>query len=188
MTQRRLGIITVAILLLIVVGSSVYYVFRGSHQLKSASQSPVVGKAAVGQPAPQFVVSTTDGLFDLNAADKPVFPEIFATWCPHCQRETAVIDRLYAEYKSRVDFVAVSGSDTAMDHLSPASQNDVVQWAQMFHADYPVAYDATESVAQLYLQGGFPTLVVIAKDKTVSYVNSGEISYDELNAAIAKVL
>lgn len=188
MTQRQLGILTVAILVVIVIGSVVYYAFRGSHALASASQAPVVGKAALGQRAPQFVIPTTQGLFDLDATTKPVFLEIFATWCPHCQRETTTIDKLYDEYKSRVDFVAVSGSDTAMDHLSPASQNDVIQWVDAFHVNYPVAYDPTENVANLYLQGGFPTLVVIGKDKNVSYIDSGEISYDELKTAIDRAL
>ena len=37
--------------------------------------------------APQFEVATTAGYFDLSKTRKPVFLEIFATWCPHCQRE-----------------------------------------------------------------------------------------------------
>jgi thiol-disulfide isomerase/thioredoxin len=188
MTQRLLGIISIAILGIIVLASVLWYAFYGSHQLKSASQAPVVGKAALGQRAPQFVVATTQGPFDLNKSTKPVFLEIFATWCPHCQRETAVIDKLYAEYKSRVDFVGVSGSDTAMDGTSPASQLDVIQWVDRFHVDYPVAYDSTQSVAQLYLQGGFPTLVVIGTNKQVAYINSGEISYAELKTAIDHAL
>ena len=133
-------------------------------------------------------VATTAGLFDLKGTDKPVFLEVFATWCPHCQRETAVIDRLYNHYQSRVDFVGVSGSDTAMDGTSAASQLDVLKWAQRFNVQYPVAYDPLLNVANLYLQGGFPTFAVIGNDKSVAYLNSGEISYQELSAAISKVL
>ncbi|HEY5425883.1 MAG TPA: TlpA disulfide reductase family protein [Candidatus Tumulicola sp.] len=188
MNQRQLGIASIAVVACIAIAAMVWYALLPSHRLHTASQSPTIGKAQVGQPAPQFSVSTTDGLFDLAKTDKPVFLEVFATWCPHCQRETAVIDKLYQKYKSRMDFLGVSGSDTGVDGTSPASQLDVLNWSQRFSAQYPVAYDASLAVANLYLQGGFPTLVVIGQDKKVAYINSGEISYNDLSTAIEKTL
>ncbi|MGA8534836.1 MAG: TlpA disulfide reductase family protein [Candidatus Tumulicola sp.] len=188
MNQRALGAISLAIAAAIVVAAVAWYAVWPSHRLTSASQGPVVGKAQAGQPAPEFAVATTNGLFDLKKTNKPVFLEVFATWCPHCQRETAVIDKLYRAYGSRVDFVGVSGSDTGMDNTSPASQRDVLDWAARFKASYPVAYDAGLSVANSYLNGGFPTIAIIGKDKNVAYLNSGELSYAELASALQKVL
>lgn len=188
MNQRQLGLLSIALVVAIAAAAVAWYALAGSHRLKSASQSPIVGKAQAGQPAPEFAVATTGGPFDLKSADRPVFLEVFATWCPHCQRETAVIDRLYQRYKGRVDFVGVSGSDTAMDGTTAASQLDVLNWAQKFNVQYPIAYDAGLAVANSYLQGGFPTLVVIDKNKNVSYVNSGEVSYGDLAAALDKAL
>jgi thiol-disulfide isomerase/thioredoxin len=188
MNQRTLGIASLAIVAILVLGAVGWYVFHPSRQLQTASSSPVVGKATLGATAPQFVVATTDGLFDLSKTDKPVFLEVFATWCPHCQRESAVIDKLFAKYGSQVAFVGVSGSDTAMDGVSASSQNDVLAWIQKFNVKYPVAYDQLDAVAGLYLQGGFPTIAVINKAKTIVYLNSGEIGYDELAAAIEKGL
>jgi thiol-disulfide isomerase/thioredoxin len=187
MSQRQLGISSVILVALIVVGAIAWYVFNPSRRLNSASQAPVVGKAQAGQPAPEFAVATTNGLFDLKTAKNPVFLEVFATWCPHCQRETAVIDRLYRAYKMRVDFVGVSGSDTAIDGTSPASQLDVLNWVRRFNVQYPVAYDASLGVANSYLQGGFPTIAIIDRNKTVTYLNSGELSYNELLSALKKV-
>jgi thiol-disulfide isomerase/thioredoxin len=188
MTQRQLGLASIGAVAAIAIAAILWYAFGASRQLKNASQAPIVGKAQVGQPAPEFAVATTSGPFDLKDADKPVFLEVFATWCPHCQRETAVIDRLFEKYKSRVHFVAVSGSDTGMDGTSAGSQVDVLNFAQRFNVRYPIAYDSSLGVAGSYLQGGFPTLVVIGKDKNVAYVNSGEISYGELASAIEKTL
>ena len=124
----------------------------------------------------------------MSKTNKPVLLEVFATWCPHCQRETAVIDRLYRNYRRRVDFVAVSGSQTAMDGTSESSQLDVLDWSRRFHAEYPVAYDPLLNVANLYLQGGYPTIAIIGRGKKVAYLNSGELSYQELAAALDKVL
>ena len=188
MNQRQLGVLSIAVVVAIVASAITWYALAASHRLKSASQSPIVGKAQVGQPAPEFAVATTGGPFDLKSTDRPVFLEVFATWCPHCQRETAVIDRLYQHFKGRVDFVGVSGSDTGMDGTTAASQLDVLNWAQKFNVRYPIAYDASLDVANNYLQGGFPTLVVIGKDKNVAYLNSGEVSYNDLAAALQKAL
>jgi thiol-disulfide isomerase/thioredoxin len=188
-TRRSLVLVTIVAVAIIAAGAVLYYFFGPEHRrVQNASSSPVIGKAQVGQPAPNFVVATTAGLFDLSKTTKPVFLEVFATWCPHCQRETSVIDRLFRRYGKSVDFVGVSGSDTAMDGTSASSAVDVLQWKQRFHAEYPLAYDPVLDVANLYLQGGFPTLAVIGRDKRVVYLNSGEISYGELSAAIDKAL
>jgi len=114
--------------------------------------------------------------------------EVFATWCPHCQRETAIVDQLYERYKDRVAFVAVTGSATSMDGQGQSSEEDVLNFAKAFNAKYPVAYDNSLDVAHKYLQGGFPTVVVINRQKTVTYITSGETPYDELNSAIVSAL
>jgi len=189
MNQRLLATISIAIVAILIIGGVLYVKLKPSHQLQSASQAPVVSSAQAGQTAPEFTAATTAGPFDLAKADRPVFLEVFATWCPHCQRETAVIDKLYNNYRSRVDFIAIPGSDTAMDGTSPSSQLDVLTFQQKLHADYPIAaYDPTLSIANMYLMGGFPTIAVIGKDKKISYINSGEISYDELSRELQKAL
>ncbi|MBV8723814.1 MAG: TlpA family protein disulfide reductase [Candidatus Eremiobacteraeota bacterium] len=189
MNRRAVGLVTiVAVAVIVVAAAAMYFWGPRNRALQNASQSPVIGKAQVGRPAPNFEVATTAGLFTLSAARKPVFLEVFATWCPHCQRETAVINRLYRRYGSAVNFVGVSGSDTGMDGSSPASENDVLNWVRRFNAAYPVAYDPLMAVANLYLQGGFPTYAIIGRDKRVAYLNSGELSYGDLAAALRRVL
>lgn len=187
---RALGIAV-----LIVAAAAAWYFTHPLRRPQNVSPSTVVGKAQVGQAAPRFQASTTAGFFDLAKTGKPVFLEVFATWCPHCQAETAVINKLYAAYGSRVAFLAVSGSDTAMDNTSESSPLDVLNYARQFNVRYPIAYDPLvrepnnpKSVANLYLQGAFPTIAVIGKDKKVTYLDTGEISYDDLAAEIKKVL
>jgi thiol-disulfide isomerase/thioredoxin len=187
-TQRTLAVVTVVAAAIIVAGAIVYYFVGPQHrQVQNASSAPIVGKAQVGQPAPNFEVATTSGLFDLSKVNEPVFLEVFATWCPHCQHEVPIVNRLYRNYRGSVEFVAVSGSDTAMDGTSASSETDVLAWIQRFHVTYPVAYDPLLSVANLYLQGGFPTIAMIGRDKRVAYLNSGEISYQDLSVALRKV-
>ncbi len=189
MNQRLLAIISAVVVVLLVAAGILYAKLRPSGQLSNASQATVVGKARAGSPAPPFSVATTTGLFDLSKTDRPVFLEVFATWCPHCQRETGVINQLYKQYNAKVAFIAIPGSDTGMDGTSPASQLDVLNFQQRFHVAYPLAfYDQSLVLANDYLQGGFPTVAVIGKNKVVSYLNSGEVSRDDLDRAIKKAL
>lgn len=162
--------------------------YGNTHVKKSATQAPVQGTAKLGQTAPDFATATNQGYFQLSKADAPVFLEVFATWCPHCQRETAIIDQLYQKYKGRVDFVAVTGSPVGMDGQTPESEQDVLNFQQQLHAQYPLAFDGSLQVAKEYLQGGFPTLVVIDRDKKISYLSSGETSFAELERAIKAAL
>jgi thiol-disulfide isomerase/thioredoxin len=189
MTRRAIAIATVLALAAIVIAAVLVYRFGPQHgAVQTASQSPILGKAELNKTAPEFEVETTAGYFDLDKTRQPVFLEVFATWCPHCQRMTAVVDRLYAKYRSRVTFVAVSGSDTAMDGTSASSELDVFDWIRRFHVQYPVAYDPILNVASLYLQGGFPTFAIIGTDKKVKYLQDGEVAFDDLDAAVRRVL
>lgn len=187
MNDRRIWIGITVVVVAIGILWAIRYANTGGVK-RNATQAPVVGTAQQGQKAPEFAAATNRGYFDLAKATKPVFLEVFATWCPHCQRETAIIDKLYQQYKSRVDFVAVSGHQTGMDGQSPSSPQDVLNFVQRFNAQYPVAYDGSLDVAHKYLQGGFPTLAVINRDKTITYLSSGETTYAELDGAIKAAL
>jgi len=189
MNQRLLATLSIAIVAILVIGGVLYVKLNPSTQLQNASKAPTIGTAQLGQAAPEFSAATTSGPFDLAKTNKPVFLEVFATWCPHCQRETAVIDKLYGSYKSRVDILGVPGSDTGMDGTSPESELDVLTFQQKLNVQYPLAaYDSTLAIANMYLQGGFPTIAVIGTNKKVAYINSGEIAYPELAGALNKAL
>jgi thiol-disulfide isomerase/thioredoxin len=186
--QKKLAVATMAIIVAIVVGAVVWHFAAPSHTVELASQPPPLGQAAVGTVAPEFVLPSTGGLFDMQKARKPVFLEVFATWCPHCQRMTTVIDRLYSAYKSRVSFLGVSGSNQAMDGKTESSQTDVLAWMQRFKVTYPIAYDSSLTVANSYLRGGFPTFAIVGRDGKITYLNSGELEYSDLAAALDTAL
>jgi thiol-disulfide isomerase/thioredoxin len=117
----------------------------------------------------------------------PVLLEIFATWCPHCQRETVVMNEIAAKYAGKVAIVAVSGSNVGMDGSSPESQADVNAFGAQFHVAYPIAFDPDLKVIQDYGGSGFPTLVLIDRNKKVVWMTSGETPASAIAAAIAKV-
>lgn len=154
---------------------------------RSASEAPIYASIAANDPAPPFSVATLDGsVIDSREIHKPIVLEIFATWCPHCQRETAALNTLHTRFGDRVAVVAVSGSDVAADGSSAASLEDVRLFTQRFGVAYPTAYDPNLVVAKHYLQGGFPTTVFIDPNKRVSAIETGEVSLERLVADAKK--
>ncbi len=152
---------------------------------QSASNAPPAAQLVVGQSAPEFAVSTTQGAFDLaRSHGQPTLLEVFATWCPHCQRETAVLDKLFDQYKNRVHFVAVSGSPLDITEQNPETQADVVAFTTRFGVKYPVAFDPDLSVAKAYLQSGFPTIVLIGSSGKIQAIASGEVPQGDIVAAL----
>ena len=154
----------------------------------SASNAPITSTLKVGNTAPEFAVPTNAGQFDLAGVSTPVLLEVFATWCPHCQNETVVLNDLAAKYAGRVALVAVSGSAQGMDGNSPESQADVNTFGAKYNVRYPIAFDPELKVAGQYIQGGFPTLVLIDKNKKVSWTASGETPEADIVKALKKVL
>jgi thiol-disulfide isomerase/thioredoxin len=178
-----LGVIAFALIL------TVAYLSRNPSAVpQSATETHTQSTLKIGDTAPPFAVSTTAGPFDLTTAHTPVLLEVFATWCPHCQHETAVLNDIYKKYGKQISVVSVSGSNVGGDNNSPASQADVIAFAQKYNVVYPVAYDPDLKVANAYLQTGFPTIVVIKADKKVSYIGDGEIPGATLESAIKAAL
>lgn len=141
----------------------------------------------VGERAPSFSVTTLDGrTIDSERINGPLMVEIFATWCPHCQRETAVLDQLHRQLGRSLTMVAVTGSGLAADHSSAESPQDVQAFVRYFGVPYAVAYDPNLTVANRYFQGGFPTIVFIDSRKRISAIEEGEIPLRHLVADARK--
>jgi thiol-disulfide isomerase/thioredoxin len=143
---------------------------------------------AVGDTAPEFTANTNAGAFDLASVSSPVFLEVFATWCPHCQHEVPIVDTLAKKYAGKVAFVGVTGSPYGIDGSSPENQADVNAWVDKLNVTYPVAFDPDLTVANTYLQGGYPTLVLIGKNKKIAMITSGEIPVAQLEKSIDGLL
>ncbi len=189
MQRRMLLAFSIIVLALLVVVAILVVKLRPSQQLQNASTAPVVAPASVGAIAPTFSVPTTHGEFDLAVVNRPVLLEVFATWCPHCQFETGVLNRLYQRFGKRVAFIAIPGSTTDITGTGPSSQEDVQTFITHFGVRYPVAmYDPTLTVSRLYIQGGYPTIAMIDRAKRIVYLKSGQTNYAPLARAVEKML
>ena len=184
MSRKLIMYVTLAV---VVIGI-VVAVGLASRVPKAASEAPMNSKLKVGDAAPQFTASTNAGPFDLAAVSTPVLLEVFATWCPHCQRETIVLNDLAAKYAGKIAIVAVSGSPYGINGSEPETQADVMSFGQRYSVRYPIAYDPDLTVGSKYLQGGFPTLVLIDKNKKIRWIKDGEVPEADFVKQIQGVL
>jgi thiol-disulfide isomerase/thioredoxin len=185
-TDRRKIIVYVTIG--IVIAAVIIGVGLASRVPKAASTSSITSTLKVGDVAPEFSVQTNAGPFDLKQVSTPVLVEIFATWCPHCQHETAALNALATKDPGKVAIVAVSGSPFGMDGSSPETQTDVNTFGAQFGVRYPLAFDPDEAVAKQYIGTGYPTLVLINAQKKVVWTSSGETPEATIETAIASKL
>jgi cytochrome c biogenesis protein CcmG, thiol:disulfide interchange protein DsbE len=183
-TLTYLTLAIVAIAAIVAVGLA----NRGAVSNASQTVNPDAKKLTVGSTAPTFSITSNAGPFDLASVSTPVFLEVFATWCPHCQREVPVVDALAKAYAGKVAFIGISGSPYGVDGSSPENQADINAWVQKLGVTYPVAFDPDLQIANQYLQGGYPTIVMIDTNKVVRYVNSGELTPAELQTALNSLL
>jgi thiol-disulfide isomerase/thioredoxin len=155
---------------------------------ESATKAVGSSKIKVGDTAPEFTAQTNAGPFDLQGVSTPVLLEVFATWCPHCQRETVVLNDIATKYQGKLAMVAVSGSATDSTSAAPETQADVNAFGAAYKVRYPIAFDPDLKVAGLYLKTGFPTLVLIGPNKKIVWMQDGEVSEAALDKAIHRVI
>jgi thiol-disulfide isomerase/thioredoxin len=185
---NRKVMIYAAITIAVVAIIGVVGYFSRSAVPKAATTAQTQSKLKVGDTAPPFAVQTNAGPFDLAQVSTPVLLEVFATWCPHCQRETVILNDIAAKYAGKLAVVAVSGSPYGVDGTHPESQVDVNQFGAQFNVRYPMAFDPELKVAEHYLKAGFPTMVLIDPSKKIRYIDSGEKPEAELVKAIKTVV
>ena len=96
--------------------TSVIFISGCTAQQQSQQYSTVeTGQAgvgiSVGNRAPEFTVTTTDGrtikLSELTDEKKPVMLYFMATWCPFCSREYEEIAKVYPQYAGRIELISV---------------------------------------------------------------------------------
>lgn len=147
----------------------------------------LVGAARVGlQPgdvAPELAWTAKDGtateLKDLdgnpvrlsNLRGKTVWLNFWATWCPPCQSETPVLREMDERYRDQgLAIVAIAVQETTVD--------DVRAYAERYDLAYPIAFDASADVFDLYKVFALPTQFIIGRDGRVSNVVNGPLTVE----------
>jgi thiol-disulfide isomerase/thioredoxin len=145
------------------------------------SGEPRARLLAIGDEVPEFSAPGLDGGTVSWRPGEPTVLSIWASWCPHCQVEMPVLDRISTDFPG-VDFVSVV---TAIDAQPGPSPEEYMADEGL---DFPVAVD--DSASTLYRAfgiQGFPTTFFVAADGTVMSATEGESDESTLRQLFAAV-
>jgi thiol-disulfide isomerase/thioredoxin len=149
----------------------------------------LVGDARTGlQPgdlAPELEWTNSDGspgqLLDLDGnpvrledlRGKLVWLNFWATWCPPCQAETPVLREMDERYRGKgLAIVGIAVQETTVDNVR--------EYANRYGLGYPIAFDASANIFDLYRVYALPTQFLIGPDGVVRKVVNGPMT--EANA------
>jgi thiol-disulfide isomerase/thioredoxin len=141
----------------------------------------------IGAAAPPFSVTTASGTFDTAASTRPYLVEFFAVWCPHCQREVPIMDRIAATDASRIDVIAVPASPFGFDQTTLLDSSTLAAFANRFHATYPIGNDPFFGVATAYGAATFPLFYVVDATRHIIAVETGEVPFEKLQSDVDQV-
>ena len=124
--------------------------------------------------APIFAVETTEGTFDLSehlANDgRPVFLNLWASWCFPCREEMPAIDDS-ATAHPEIEFIGVSVQD---------SRTDAEAFGEEIGVTYLLGFDDDGSVDDAYQPLGLPASYIISSDGIILERIFGKVTEEDL--------
>jgi len=135
----------------------------------------------LGSPAPEFSVTPLGGGKPVSLKSlrgKPVFVDLWATWCPPCRESLPHTEALYKEFASKgLQVMTVSDEETST----------ITSFISKNHYTFPAFRDPGDAVNTGYNIQGIPTVLVIDKNGNLQSYLVGLRSEDELRSALKKV-
>lgn len=108
-----------------------------------------------------------------GTAGKPTLIVFWAHWCPHCQRELPVIERLYERHRDEWNVFTV-GTAIGANPASPEFSTPA-EFIETTGMTMPTILDPTGEMSAEYNLEGFPQLYFVDADGKVVEVESGEL-------------
>jgi len=149
----------------------------------------------VGQPAPALKSTEYLGMPLATLAQlkgSPVLLFFWAHWCADCKGESPILARLRSEFKNLTIIAptqlygyAARGED-ATPQAELAYTNTV--WQQYYAGLQGVSVPVSKQNFNVYGASTTPTLVLVDRNGKIAFYHPGALSYEELRAAIEKVV
>ncbi len=118
-------------------------------------------------PAPDFRLASLDGgeIGPGDYAGEVVVVELWATWCGPCRLQAKFLEQLHAELEGQgVRFLAVSVGE---------QEATVREFVELTPFPYPVLLDPQDTLGQRYQVIGLPTLMIIDRQGSISFLEAG---------------
>jgi thiol-disulfide isomerase/thioredoxin len=133
----------------------------------SAARTPIAGSN----------VFTGKRLALTQFAGKPVFVNVWGSWCEGCTAEAPTLARFARAHRGRLAFLGIDTID---------SKAGARQFYKRFDTDYPSIWDPSGTLAGAWSRGAPTTLVFDRKHRLLDRIEGGA-TLAELNAAFRRV-
>ena len=116
--------------------------------------------------------------------DGPILVNFWATWCAPCKKEMIFLEEFHKKYSDQGFRVLAISTD------SPKSMSKVKSYIRAKKHTFLVGLDPNQEVAKKMNAMVMPTVILIDKDRKVSWYHQGFIPGDEneIEAQILKLL
>ncbi|CEH28460.1 hypothetical protein AM501_21580 [Aneurinibacillus migulanus] len=139
-------------------------------------------KAEVGFYAPDFTLTGMDGKeYRLSELKKPVLINFWASWCGPCRAETPDLNRLYNKYGGKFEILAVNV--TVND-----KEENAKKFVHFFDMKFPILFDRTGEVAEMYQVLGFPTNIFVDKGGKIIFIANGLLPPEQLERKVQNLI
>ena len=147
--------------------------------LLAAAPADASGSVTVGKQAPAFRLADLRGAPVTLARfrGRPLYINVFASWCPPCRSELPAIVAAHARYGDRVTFLGVDAQET-----STAAR----AFSQAMKIAFPVALDRGQ-MAVTYGAGSLPDSYFVDRSGVVRAVVHGRIDPAVLERELARI-
>jgi thiol-disulfide isomerase/thioredoxin len=144
-----------------------------------ATPASAAGIATVGKQAPAFRLADLHGapLTLQQFRGRPLYINVFASWCPPCRTELPRIVSAHRRYGERIAFLGVDAQETT---------SVARRFAGEMKLAFPIALDRGQ-MAVSYGAGSLPESVFIDRRGVVRAVVHGQIAPDELERDLAAI-
>ncbi len=172
----------IALIALVVVLGGGWIVL--SRETGAAGPTPLTTAPYVGQLAPGFSLTATDGrvvaLSDYAAnGGTPIVLNFWATWCPPCRVEMPYFENAHNLYAGEVAILGLNQAESAATIAAYAGERGLT---------YPLLVDADMKVNNLYGVLNLPTTIFIDRNGIVREVLIGTISQGVLDDRIEQLI
>ena len=136
---------------------------------------------------PDLTIKLIDGKKTRLSAlleDGPILVEFWATWCAPCKKEMVFLEEFHKKYSDKGFRVLAISTD------SPKSMSKIKSYIRAKKHTFLVGLDPNQEVAKKMNAMVMPTVLLIDKDRKVSWFHQGFVPGDEkeIEAQILKLL
>jgi cytochrome c biogenesis protein CcmG/thiol:disulfide interchange protein DsbE len=167
------------------IAGAVYFFDRpgeANSQTVTLTASAQGSEPKIGKPAPDFVLTMTDGTKQQLSSfkGKPVWVSFWASWCPPCRAENPDIQDVYNEHHESDGLV----------FLAPAigeAADSVISYMERADLHYPVGVDSDTQIAANYRVLGIPTHIFVDREGIIRDMRIGAMSKKTMEKMVAEI-